>query len=1077
MIGRRLLLGLAVSLATYAAPSAAQFVPREAMIPAEQAARQLAPDRAAPTSAEQDQIATLESQVGIDRACNTTWQPALEAPRRALLQLYERTYGPDHPATARPLLSLLCHFAYNGKTPEGRAENEQIIARLIAIGRKRAQPATLFAALTAQAGLRREQAKPDAAIADATEALALARRHFADYPAIVASSAGALAATFEAAGRPVDAEPLRQEAVTLIQTMPDVNRLALVDVYEALGNNLTAQLRAKDAASWFSRELDIFEAILSTANANDLSNIILYSQRLYGADPPRVEALYRAVLARQEADPASSDKRNWMTLWNLAKSTSLERGWKNNVFRSDLSEAIAYQRRVIAAMGPGQGNSFELELASLLQQRRDTAAEAETIYRRALAGDPDNPALIENLGNTLQILDRFDDALPIRRHAVEIAKARFGPSHRETLRLAQNLGVALWIQRRPSEARPYYEDVLAGYRAELSAIPEGANADYRRSLSDFISLKASDLLKLYWTDRANPAQGGDAASRAAGFAVAQLAHPSVSSAAISETAARTLAERARKGDLFGAWVAARDRVVSLDAAIGGAAQRGAGGDADRGRLLEERAAAGKMLAETTIRLQDQMPDIFATLRPEPVALDEVTGSGGKPALLREDEALILLYPGMPDARGEMSRGIAFAVTRAGSAWTEIPIDGADLAQIVVDLHGQLSDRQNSGATERAPGEDLFDYLHYDRSAAYRVHQALFGDPAVAALLKDKGRWIIVPEGPLLALNFAALVSRPPAGGAAGDIDPAMLRATAWLGLERAIVVLPSVDALRTARRGRAMAWGPGKFYGVGDPAFRGIADPAPKASPDRIAVDSAARSATANILMAPRQSLYRGGVADPAMLAKLPRLDHSAAEIRTMAQLLGAPPDRQLLQLDATQARIERSSRDGTLGDSNIVLFATHALLGGSFDGTLAEPALALTPGARTGGEPANARNDGLLTASEVAELRFNAALVILSACDTAAGTRGGDGFSGLTRAFLLAGARAVLATYSPVNDEVGERMTTTAVARLKDKHGDIAAALREAMREIAADPSRDARGQSLAHPAAWAVYVAIDPS
>ncbi|MGQ2929927.1 MAG: CHAT domain-containing protein [Sphingopyxis sp.] len=69
------------------------------------------------------------------------------------------------------------------------------------------------------------------------------------------------------------------------------------------------------------------------------------------------------------------------------------------------------------------------------------------------------------------------------------------------------------------------------------------------------------------------------------------------------------------------------------------------------------------------------------------------------------------------------------------------------------------------------------------------------------------------------------------------------------------------------------------------------------------------------------------------------------------------------------------------------------------------------------------------------------------------------------------------MATYSPVNDEVGERMTTTAVARLKDKHGDIAAALREAMREIAADPSRDARGQSLAHPAAWAVYVAIDPS
>lgn len=1077
MVGRRFLPWVIAPLLAVAAPSAAQFVPRDAMIPAERAAQSVPADRAAPTPADIDQIAALENQVRIDQPCNTTWQPELEAPRRALLALYEGRYGPDHPATARPLLSLLCHFAYNGKTPEGRAENEQIIARLVAIGRKRGQPVTLFAGLTAQAGLRREQEKPDAAIADATEALALARRHFADRPAIVAASAGALAASFEAAGRPADAEPTRQEAVSRIQAMPDADRFALVSAYEALAKNLTQQLRAKDAASWFSRELDIFEAMLSTANANDLSNIIAYSQGLYGTDPPRVEALYRAVLARQEADPASSDKRNWMTLWNLAKSTSLERGWKSNVFRADLSEAIAYQRRVIAAVGPGPGNARELELASLLQHRRDTAAEAETIYRRALAGDPDNPGLIENLGNTLQILDRFDDALPIRRHAVEIAKARFGPGHRETLRLAQNLGTALWIQRRPAEARPYYEDVLAGYRAELSAIPEGANADYRRSLSDFISIKAIELLKLYWTDRANPAQGGDTASRALGFAVAQFAHPSVSSAAISETAARTLATRAGKGEIFATWAAARDHVIALDAAISGAAQRGAGGDGDRIRLLSERAAAGKALADATATLQRDLPGIFATLRPEPVPLAEVAGGGGKAALLRKDEALVLLYPGMPDARGEMSRGIAFAVTREGSAWAEIPIDGADLTRMVGTLDGQLADSKHSGLTILEAGENPDTYLRYDRTAAHRVYQALFGDPAIAALVQGKERWIIVPEGPLLALNFAALVTRPPPGGAAGDIDPATLRATTWLGLDRIVAVAPSVDAVRTARRTANPARASGKFYGMGDPAFRGVADPAPKPLPGRLRGAPVAASTTANIAAMPRQRLYRDGVADPAMLAKLPRLEYSAAEVRRMAELLDAPTDRQWLQLDATQARLDRNSVDGTLGDSAIVLFATHALLGGSFDGTLAEPALALTPATPIAGATLDAKNDGLLTASEVAQLRFRAALVILSACDTAAGADGGDGFSGLTRAFLLAGARAVLATYSPVIDEVGERMTTTAIARLGDQRGDIAAALRDAMRTVAADPSEDARGESLAHPAAWAVYVAIDPS
>ncbi|MBJ7439337.1 MAG: CHAT domain-containing protein [Sphingopyxis sp.] len=1068
MARRHLLLWFALSLAVNASPSAAQFIPREVLIPAELAAQKIAPGRAVPNPGELEKIAALERLTGVERPCNTTWDPALEAPRRELLSLYEGTYGPDHPATSRPLLSLLCHFAYHSKTAANHAERERIIDRLVAMGRKHRQPAILFTGLTARSQLRIEQGKPEPAITDAAEALAQGRKLFTSHPAIVASSAGLLAAAYEAAGRMPDAEPLRQEAVTLLQSIAGGDRFVLAETYEALGNNLIKQLREQEAQIWYGRELDIFEAALPDADTEGLTSIVLVSQRLFWTDPLRVEALYRAVLSRQEADPATSDGRNWMTLWNLAKSARL---------RSDLTNAVAFQRRVIAAVGSGPDKGRDLELASMLAQKRDTAAEAEAIYRRALAGDPDNPQLLENLGNTLWTLDRFDDALPIRKRAVEIAVARFGPSHRETLRLTQNLGVALWIMRQPALARPYYERVLAGYRAELSAIPETANAAYRSNLSGFISGKASDLLKLYWTDRANAEQGGDAVSRARGFAVAQLAHPSVSGAAISETTARALAERAGKGALFVAWRAARDRVVSLDQAIAVAAQRGAGEDNDRLRLLNERTWAGGALADAAAVLGRELPDMFGTLRPEPVPLGEIAGERGRPALLRKDEALVLLYPGMPDVRGEMSRGIVFAITREGSAWAEIPIDGADLAQLIGELHRQLADPKHSGLTVQGPDESPDGYLRYDRAAAYRAYQALFGDRSIASLLKDKNRWVVVPEGPLLALNFAALVSRPPEGGAEGDIDPAALRATGWLGLERVVTVLPSVNALQTARRGKAVAWADGKFYGMGDPAFRGVADPPPKPLPQHVRSAPVALPPAASLAMLPRQHLYRDGVADPAMLARLPRLHYSAAEVRMMSTLLGASPDRQMLQLDATQARLEKDSANGTLNDSKIVLFATHALLGGSFDGTLAEPALALTPRDNRPGMAIDPGNDGLLTASEVAQLEFNAALIILSACNTGAGTKGDDGFSGLTRAFLLAGARAILATYSPVIDEVGARMTTTAVARLQSRDGDIAAALREAMLEIAADPSGDARGESLAHPAAWAVYVAIDPS
>lgn len=65
------------------------------------------------------------------------------------------------------------------------------------------------------------------------------------------------------------------------------------------------------------------------------------------------------------------------------------------------------------------------------------------------------------------------------------------------------------------------------------------------------------------------------------------------------------------------------------------------------------------------------------------------------------------------------------------------------------------------------------------------------------------------------------------------------------------------------------------------------------------------------------------------------------------------------------------------LSSYRVVAFATHGLMAGQFDG-YGEPALVLTPP-----DSGDDFDDGLLGASEVAQLKLNADWVILSACNT----------------------------------------------------------------------------------------------
>jgi len=84
------------------------------------------------------------------------------------------------------------------------------------------------------------------------------------------------------------------------------------------------------------------------------------------------------------------------------------------------------------------------------------------------------------------------------------------------------------------------------------------------------------------------------------------------------------------------------------------------------------------------------------------------------------------------------------------------------------------------------------------------------------------------------------------------------------------------------------------------------------------------------------------------------------------------------------------------LADYRIVCFSTHGLGAGDVKG-LAEPSLVLS----IPREPSDF-DDGLLTSSEVAQLRLNADWVVLFACNSIAGDKpGAEALSGRARSFL----------------------------------------------------------------------------
>ena len=166
----------------------------------------------------------------------------------------------------------------------------------------------------------------------------------------------------------------------------------------------------------------------------------------------------------------------------------------------------------------------------------------------------------------------------------------------------------------------------------------------------------------------------------------------------------------------------------------------------------------------------------------------------------------------------------------------------------------------------------------------------------------------------------------------------------------------------------------------------------------------------------------------------LKRLLHGAQELLGgPAPLMGAAATREAL-LDAAPK------------EAGVLLFATHGLVPETKEiSYLDEPALVLSP------DQTDTEEDGLLLASQVADLRFDDSwLAILAACrsGTPSGTDISDGLSGLAWGFTAAGTDALLVTHWEINVDAASEIVLHILRQMaSDSTLTLAAALDDAMR------------------------------
>ncbi len=308
--------------------------------------------------------------------------------------------------------------------------------------------------------------------------------------------------------------------------------------------------------------------------------------------------------------------------------------------------------------------------------------------------------------------------------------------------------------------------------------------------------------------------------------------------------------------------------------------------------------------------------------------------------------------------------------------------------------------------------------------------AQFADPAQQlyrqlvqpVLPENTKQLIIIPDGPLGYLPFQILLEKAP--------DPEALAAENWRDLpylvktkdiryEYSAALLLENQPRRKRKR----------LYAGFAPAFTG--QPLASRGLDSAVISRAFPD-------------WRGGA--------LPDLKHNRPEIQAVAGLVGGQP---CLGNAATESRFKNLAPG-----SGILHLATHAC---ADDQDPLHSQILFTP------TPGDTANDGALHAFELYNMRLDAELAVLSACQTGAGRlQRGEGVMSLSRAFKYAGCPNIVMSLWNADDAASKDIILGFFKNLKSGQGKdqaLCAAQRDFLKNATLEQ---------AHPSRWATFVLI---